>query len=114
MSPQDAAALTAIVALIREIGAWPLFSIFALIIIGPWCCMLIISWQHDKRHGEVVKMYENNVDLVKTTQSLAESNQEMIVLATQSMTKVEKSINSNLYCPLMRRDKKVEMEVLKQ
>jgi hypothetical protein len=111
MTPQDVAALTAMVSIIKEIGTWPLFSIVALMQVGPWVGMLVITHVQGKRHAAAVKMYEDNVILVKSVTSMAEGYRDTLLLASQSMTKVEGSVAANLYCPLMRKNPKVEREV---
>ena len=111
MTPQDVAALTAIVAIIKEIGTWPLFSVIALMQIGPWVGMMIVTYFQGKRHAAVVRMYEDNVTLVKSSQGMAAGFRDVVMLATQAMTRVESSVATNLYCPLMRKDPKVEREV---
>lgn len=111
MTPQDVAAFTALASLVKEIGTWPLGTIMVLVTLGPWIGMLLITYIQGKRHAAVVKMYEDNVVLVKTTQSLALGMQDIVVLSTQTMTQVKSAVEANLYCPLMRKNPKVEKEV---
>lgn len=66
MTPQDLAALTALVALLEKIGTWPLITIGLLIVVGPWIAVFILNRGQEKRHAEVVKMYEDNVVLVQS------------------------------------------------
>lgn len=110
MTPQDIAALTAMVAIIKEIGAWPLISIVSMVILGPWLGMWWITRGHEKRHAEVVQMYQDNVQLVKDTARVADGLQSIVVLSTQVMTRVDDKIDNNLFCPLMRKDQKVEKQ----
>ena len=65
MNPTDLAALTALVALLEKVGAWPLISIALLVVVGPWIAVFILNGKQEKRHAEVVKMYTDNVTLVK-------------------------------------------------
>lgn len=111
MTPQDVALLSALVAVIKEIGTWPLFSVLLLMQVGPWVGGLVITYIQGKRHSAVVRMYEDNVILVKSITEIAEGYRDTLLLAATSMTKVEGSVSSNLYCPLMRKDPKVEREV---
>lgn len=108
MTPQDVAALTALLTIVKEIGAWPLITVFVAIILGPWLGMWWITRGQEKRHAEAVQMYENNVHLLKDTQRIAEGLQSIVVLSTQVMTRVDDKIDNNLFCPLMRKDPKVE------
>ena len=111
MTPQDAAALTALVAIVKEIGTWPLFSIMMLMQVGPWVGMLVITYIQGERHAAAVRMYEDNVILVKSITEIAEGYRDTLLLSAQAMTRVEGSVAANLYCPLMRKDPKVERGV---
>jgi hypothetical protein len=111
MTPQDVAAFTALVAIIKEIGTWPLFTVVVVMQIGPWVGMMAITYIQGKRHAAAVRMYEDNVILVKSITEIAEGYRDTLLLASQSMTKVESSVAANLYCPLMRKNPKVEKEV---
>ncbi|MDA8428174.1 MAG: hypothetical protein M0T70_02860 [Geobacteraceae bacterium] len=108
MTPTDVAALTALVAIIKEIGTWPLITISIFVIAGPWVGMFIITRGQEKRHSEVVNMYEENAKLVKNYETVAKGLQDILVLSTQTMTQVKDRVDNNLYCPLMRKDPKVE------
>lgn len=108
MTPQEIATMTAIVAVIKEIGAWPLLSVLVLVVMGPWGGMFLFARTIDLRHSAAIKMYEENVKLVEATQRIADGMQEIVILNTQVMTQVKGSIDSNLFCPLMRKDPKVE------
>lgn len=110
MTPQDIAALTALIAIVKEIGAWPLITILLLILVGPWIGMYLLNRGHEKRHAAVVKMYEDNVQLVKGYERVAEGLQDILVLSTQTMTQVKSSVDNNLYCPLMRKNPKIERD----
>jgi hypothetical protein len=48
------------------------------------------------------------VKLVIGYEELAEGLQSILVLTTQTMTQVKDKIDANLYCPMMRKDPKVE------
>lgn len=111
MTPQDVAALSALVAIIKEIGTWPLFTVIVLMQVGPWVGMLTITHIQGRRHAAAVRMYEDNVILVKSITEIAEGYRDTLLLASQSMTRVESSVTANLYCPLMRKNPKVEKEV---
>jgi len=111
MTPQDVAALTTMVAVIKEIGTWPLFSILVLMQVGPWIGMLVITYIQGKRHAAAVRMYEDNVILVKEVTEIAQGYRDTLLLSAQSMTRVESSVAANLYCPLMRKNPTVAKEV---
>jgi len=102
--------MTAILAVIKEIGTWPLLSVFVLVVLGPWMGMWVITRGQEKRHAEVRQMYEDNVRLVRGYEKLAEGLQDIVVLSTQVMTEVRAAVVANLFCPLMRKDPKVERD----
>lgn len=65
MTPADVAALTAMFAIVKEIGTWPLITITVLIVVGPWIAVFVMNRGQEKRHAEVVQMYNDNVTLVE-------------------------------------------------
>jgi hypothetical protein len=110
VSPEQIAALTAISTIFSKVGTWPIGSIVAAIVFGPWLVMGFISRGMEKRHEAAIKMYEENVKLVINYEKIAEGLQSIIVLSTQTMTSVKNSVDNNLFCPLMRKDPKVEKQ----
>lgn len=110
MTPGDVAALTALAGLFKELGTWPLFSIIALMMATPSAVMLVSLYVQGQRHAAVVRMYEDNVSLFKQHLAMSEGYRDTLLLSIQSMTRVESSVAANLFCPLMRKDKKVEVE----
>jgi len=110
MTPQDVAALTALVAIFREIGTWPLITVCVLVVLGPWIAMFTMARAQEKRHAAVVAMYEHNADLVKNYHEVTGDLKDLLVLSTQTMTQVKFTVDNNLFCPLMRKDPKVERQ----
>lgn len=111
MTPEQIAALTAISGIVSKVGTWPIGSIIAAVVFGPWLAMGLISRSIEKRHAAAIKMYEENVKLVVAYEDIAKGLQSIIVLSTQTMTSVKTSVDNNLFCPLMRKDPKVEKHV---
>ena len=110
MSPEQIAALTAISTIVSKVGTWPIGSIIAAIVFGPWVVMGFIARGMEKRHEAALKMYDENVKLVVAYEKVAEGLQDIIVLSTQTMTQVKDRIDANLFCPIMRKDQKVEIQ----
>jgi hypothetical protein len=54
------------------------------------------------------RMYENNVELVKSYAQMANGLQSMIVLSTQTLTRLCDKIDGNQYCPQVRLKKQAE------
>lgn len=131
MTPQDLAGAKIMADLITTIGAWPLSLVVILVAIGPWIALFFAvrslekrASQHEietvkavaeirelfqealdqqeKRHSEVVRMYENNVELVRTVAKLAQDEAGIIHLNTQAMTRLVDYIEKNFHCPLSR------------
>ena len=114
MSPDQLTALTALAALLKSVGVLPLSMIICFCVLGPWVAMssALIAMRKDserrdndatKRFEAVVRMYENNVDLVKGYQDLSEDLAGIIHLNTQSQTQVVEAIKGNQFCPNMRK-----------
>lgn len=111
MTPEQIAALTAISTIISKVGTWPIGSVVALVVLGPWIFMGFISYSMQQRHTAAIRMYEENVKLVLAYERVATGLQDIVVLSTQVMTQVRDKIDANLYCPLMRKDPKVEKTI---
>ncbi|BCS54547.1 hypothetical protein [Geobacter sp. SVR] len=93
MTPQDIAALTAVAALVKQIGAWPMITLFVLNTAGPWIALWWFTRITEKRHAAVVSMYSDNVVLVEKHEHLAAEGErresalaDLIRLNTQSQT----------------------------
>jgi len=108
LNPEQVAALTAIASIVSKVGTWPIGSIMAAVVFGPWVMLWILSRGMEKRQEAALKMYEDNVKLVENYEKIANGLQDIIVLSTQKMTQVKDRIDNNLFCPLMRKDQKVE------
>lgn len=108
MTPQDVAVLNTLAALVKQVGTWPVMTLLTFVVIGPWIGMFILNRIAENRHQSVVRMYEDNVILVRAYESATSDLKDILVLTTQTMTKVQFSIDSNLFCPLMRKDQRVE------
>lgn len=111
MTPQDVAALTAIAAIVKQIGAWPMISVFMLVTVGPWLGMWWFTRIYEKRHAAVVRMYTDNVELVKSFEKIAGSLQDVVILNTQVMQGIKESVDNNIYCPIMRKNPTVEKQL---
>ena len=115
-----------------EPGAW-IVAVKLAEAMGPYGLLLIIGYLHmrwverireeDRRRYEellarykadvdaVAEMYRNNVTLVEETQriarqasKLAEELAEIVHLNTQVQTRLVEKIDSNMYCPMVRKE----------
>jgi hypothetical protein len=108
MSPEQISLVGTLFALVERVSGWPLGTIMFIVIIGPWIMAMILSYWQSRRFEAVVRMYENNVTLVKHYEQLSADNREVIIMNTQAMTKLVASINTNQFCPMVRLEKKAE------
>jgi hypothetical protein len=58
--------------------------------------------QHEASIMEMRKMYENNVELVRVTQRLLLEHKDVVIMVTQTMTRMCDKIDGNQYCPMIR------------
>ena len=100
--------ISAVVSLMEAIGGLPLTLIVLLMVIGPWVGFIVYlkvnERGNNKRFEEVVKMYENNVALVKGYDSMSKGLQELVILNTQKLTEAINLIKANHFCPIVRKN----------
>lgn len=106
MTPEQIATLQAIATILDKVGSWPVGTLFFVIILGPWVLQLVLSRAQEKRFEAVKKMYEDNVELVKTTQQLATDMRDLVTYNIQVMTEVRDMGYNNLFCPIVRKETK--------
>lgn len=111
MTPADVAALTAVAALVRDIGSWPIVSVIAAFVLGPWVAMLYLARSAEKRHAAALRMYEDNVVLVKDYAEacrrwgkISEALLGVVSLNTQSQATLKETIRHNEFCPISRKE----------
>ncbi|HHO49277.1 MAG TPA: hypothetical protein ENN06_12650 [Desulfobacteraceae bacterium] len=55
-----------------------------------------------RQHSEVIRMYENNVILVKNYEKISNELVGLVHISTQTITKMTEHIENNMYCPIIR------------
>ena len=55
---------------------------------GDWLLAMTLAYSHKKRFESVVRMYENNVDLVKKYEDVASDLREVVIMNTQTITRL--------------------------
>ena len=109
MTPGDLSAIAAFVQILTGVSAWPIGLILFCIIIGPWIAAFWFVYMKDRYSGQrferVVRMYEDNVTLVKDYARLANDLHDVVIMNTQAMTRLIDSIKTNQYCPAIRLEK---------
>ncbi len=120
MTPDQISALTAIAAILSQVGTWPIGTVLVVVVLAPWVANVwttrsqdkrrekedhrqeVIREEHEKQFAAVKQMYENNVDLVRVSQKNAEALLECVVANTMKWAGVEEKIDQNQWCPLAR------------
>ncbi len=109
MDPHTVSAISAVAALIKELGTWPIGSILLVVLFGPWVITFFVNRQQEKRFESVKRMYESNVKLVESYEKVAEVQSEVITLNTAKWCEALDGIKLNQFCPLARiRKQKME------
>lgn len=98
MTPDQITALTAVAAIVSKVGTWPIGSVIAAIVGGPWIAMYFISNAQEKRHRLVCKMYEDNVVLVKAYERMAEEQFDTVRLTTAAVTEMTTFLKTQVPC----------------
>jgi len=97
--------LTWLLGLLKE------FGIVGLVIVLWWIDSKKVYKILDRYKADVTearRMYESNVKLVRAYENLAGDLKDIIVMNTQTMTKLADSINTNQYCPQVRLQKQAK------
>ncbi len=98
MSPEQVTALTLLADMISKIGSWPIGGIIAIIILGPWIMMYLVSRSIEKRHNAAVEMYESNVKLVQNYEKIATEHVDTIRLNTAATTELMTYLKTRTPC----------------
>lgn len=112
MTPGDLSAIATFIQIISSISAWPIGLVLFFVILCPWVAAFFLVYLQGKRFERVVRMYENNITLVKDYNSLANDLHDVVVMNTQAMTRLIDSIATNQYCPAIRLEKSAKGIVL--
>ena len=55
--------------------------------------------------SEMRQMYQNNVELVKTSNKLAEDLKDVVMINTQAFQRLDDAVEGNRFCPMVRLEK---------
>lgn len=100
-----------IAAIIQYLGATPILLFFAVMGLTPWISMILIEYKRDKRDAkifsrqdqrfeQVVKMYEDNVGLVKAQQDTNNNLIDLVTVSTGTQQTLVDYIKNNWWCPI--------------
>lgn len=101
MTPTDLQTAAAILALLRQMGSWPIVAAMILVV-GPWAFSLYGNRVMEKRFEAMKAMYENNVKLVKCYEELAGMQNDIVTLNTAKWAEALEKIDTNQFCPVSR------------
>lgn len=106
MTPDQIGMLTALLGLVEKIAGWPLWVVILVVLIGPWIALFNYDRNHERRYLSQKKMYDDNVILLKETQSIARDLKEIVIMNTQSSQQLTDNIEKNQFCPMVRLEKR--------
>jgi len=98
MSPDHISLLTAVVKIIENIGTWPIGSLIAVAVFGPWIVLGLVSRSMDKRHEAAMEMYKNNVKLVESYEQMASEQADTIRLSIAATTELTTFLKTRTPC----------------
>ena len=98
MTPEQIAALSAIASIIGQVGTWPIASLLAVIVLGPWAIMFCLARSNDKRLEAALKMYESNVKLVVNYEKIANEQVDTIRLSTAATMELTTWLKTRTPC----------------
>jgi hypothetical protein len=102
VSPEQISILQTVALILDKIGSWPIGTLAAALVVGPWVLAFVLDRGQNKRFEAVRQMYANNVKLVEGYEKISADQQEMIILCTQAMQGLVENIRNNMFCPVVR------------
>ncbi len=104
MTPEQVHILTAVLAIVQNIGTLPVMSVMALVVLAPWGLLTFVSLNQNKRFETVVQMYKDNVHLVEEVSDLAGGYRELITWTVTTVSEAKESAEKNQFCPIVRKN----------
>jgi len=105
MTPDQAAAISAVASIIGQIGTWPVGTIIIAVISGPYIMMWLGLRGLEKKHEAANKMFEaatemykNNVKLVENYERIADEQADTIRLSTAATTELTTWLKTRTPC----------------
>ena len=98
MSPEQVSALTAVAAIVSNVGTWPIGSVVVAIVFGPWIMFFFISRSMEKRHAAAIQMYQNSNKLVERYDKMAREQVDTIRLSTSATVELTQFLRSRVPC----------------
>lgn len=79
------AEVAGLISLAKSLGIWPSWVAIAFITMGPWAAFYFLSRAQEKRFNKQEKMYDDNVELVRHYQKLADDQHHLIAEVSATM-----------------------------
>ena len=98
MTPDQISALTAISALIANVGAWPIGSVLFGIVILPYFMIYFTFRAIERKFRVVTAMYENNVKLVEHYEKMSKEHVDTIRLNTAASAELISYLKNRVPC----------------
>ncbi|MDD4355822.1 MAG: hypothetical protein PHN98_01120 [Smithellaceae bacterium] len=105
MTPEQAAAISAIASIIAQIGTWPIGTVIIAIMFGPWIMMWLTSRTMEKKleaaqkmFDGAMEMYKNNIKLVENYERIADEQADTIRLSTAAITELTTWLKTKTPC----------------
>lgn len=98
MTPEQIAGLTAVAAIVSKVGSWPIGSIIAIVVFGPWAVMWMVSRAMERRQEALMEMYKNNVKLVENYERVTDEQADTIRLSTAATVELTTYLKSRVPC----------------
>ena len=76
MNPEITTA-AAVATIIQSIKGWEIPSLIAAVMLAPWGVLLLVSYHQHRRFEQVLRMYENNFQMVEQVTALADGFKKM-------------------------------------
>ena len=94
MTPQQLAILGNLLSVLKLMSGWPFGLLVFMTVVGPWVMALVLAYTQKRRFESVVSMYENNVDLAKSNQAMAQDLKDVVILNTTTITRLVDRIDA--------------------
>ncbi len=106
MGTDQIAIINAVATILDRLGDMPVISLLIIWFIAPWLMLLLVTYVQNRRFEAVVRMYEDNVGLVKAYQDCCSGYRELATFTIEKVSGIEKAVDNNLFCPIVRREAK--------
>lgn len=98
MSPEQISALTAISAIVANVGTWPIGSVIFAVALGPWVMVYFFTRSMAKQLAAAIRMYENSNKLVERYDKISVEHVDTIRLSTSATVELITYLKTRVPC----------------